>query len=462
MTPVRFLYTSQPGKGFTELISPDLQLKNWLKENLRQPHSASYTRTLNKGLSVALQDGWVICTYLTRQTDDNNRPFIRNHSVLVPEADYNQLARNFDQAILAHIEEGDERTLEDGRLRPLEFPHVTRNDLEREDMEAVANYFGPDLERLLASLISGKPFSVRIRGATEEAIELATTLLKTAALGDLPVPQISTFEPSPKTRNWYLSQVLSSPQGRAGIQFQQKSPPDQEATISAKRLVRSVANFDPDGIASSMRTASNHAEVMRHYPATTVNPPAATETRKGGDPRTNGNETQIYQFNKEYEAALDNKKEELDAQQEMLNQQELGLLDREKDLRVRLEEEFDEQRKSLQELARDLNDRERAVTQRENDVSLTETHIREKEARLKQWKVICEILSLIGSDSHIKLEERLLSRFFDEIKRLNPEALRDLDKGVQQFIPNLEEIANSNESQKETFLKDIAAIQRKL
>ena len=484
MTSVRFLYTSQPGKGFTELTipdPPDLPLRNWLKENLRQPHSPSYTRTLNKGLSVGVQDGWVICTYLTRQMDDNNRPFIRNHSVLVPEAEYNQLARNFDQAILVHIEEGDETALVDGELKPLRLPDSTRNGLEKKDMEAVAGYFGQELEKLLASLISGKPFSVRIRGATEDAIDLATTLLKTAALGELPVPQISTFEPGPKTRSWYPSQVFSSSQGRVDIQFQQKSPPDREAMDSARRLVQSVANLDPDGVASSMHTARNHAEVTSDHPPATVNPLPALEartartsedsrnkgnesatSRRSDNSRASGNESRIYQYNKEYEAALDSKKEELDAQKAHLIRQEHGLQTREREWKNRMERELEERRQALQEVEHALEIREENVSQKENEVKLDQDHIKQKEVRLGQWRVIYEVLSLLARDGQVRLEERVLNRFFDEIKRLNPETLKALDEGVRSFIPSLERVADENESQKETFLKDIEAIKKSL
>ena len=462
MNPVRFLYTSQPGKGFTELISPELQLKNWLRENLRQPHSASYTRTLNKGLSVALQDGWVICTYLTRQTDDNNRPFIRNHSVLLPEAEYNQLATNFDQAILAHLEEGDERALEGGQLKSFGYPQVAKNGLQKEDMEAVANYFGSDLERLLASLIGGKPFSVRIRGATEDAIDLATTLLKTAALGDLPVPQIATFEPSPKTRNWYPSQVLSSLQGRTAIQFQQKSLPDKEAAAAAKRLVRSVANFDPDGVISSMATARNQAQVVRDQPPATINLPATREVRRAEDAYAGGSETQIYQFNREYESALNSKKESLDAQQRMLNEQEQALLAREKDLQLRVEKELGDQQKKLQELAQVLDEREERLAQREKDVSEEEAHVKQEGARRRQWKHIEEVFSVLNSNNCREPEDMVLSRFFDQLKRQERDELQALVDGVRDFFPGLEQIAQHNDSRKETFLKDLEDIKRKL
>ena len=37
---------------------------------------------------------------------------------LCRQAEYNQLAKNFDQSILANIEEGDEISLEEGQLRP--------------------------------------------------------------------------------------------------------------------------------------------------------------------------------------------------------------------------------------------------------------------------------------------------------------------------------------------------------
>lgn len=440
MTPVRFLYTSQPGKGFEEFISPDWQLKNWLRENLRQPHSPSYTRTLNKGLSVALQDGWVICTYLTRQTDDNNRPFIRNHSVLVPEAEYNGLAKDFDRTILAHIEEGDESVLKDGNLKPLGVPEAARNGLQREDLEAVANYFGPDLERLLASLISGKSFSVRIRGVTEEAIGLTTTILKTAALGNLPVPQISTFEPSPKTRNWYPSQILSSSQGRAGIQFQPKSPPDREATSSARRLVRSVANFDPDGIGSSMRTASNHAEVMRHYPATTVNPPAATQTVKSESHRTNGAEAQIYEFNKEYEAALNDRKEQLDARQEKLNN---------------LEEELDARQSDLDYQERTLSDKERLL---EEETAL----VKEKGAKRAHWRHIEKIFDVLESNNYQEPQHLVMSRFFEQLKNLEQDTLQILNTTVEDFLPELQKIAEYDEAGKSTFLRDLENIEKKL
>ena len=440
MTSVRFLYTSQPGKGFQELISPDSQLKNWLKENLRQPHSPSYTRTLNKGLSVALQDGWVICTYLTRQTDDNNRPFIRNHSVLVPEAEYNGLAKDFERTILAHIEEGDESALKDGNLKPLGVPEASRNGLQREDLETVANCFGPDLERLLASLISGKPFSIRIRGATEEAIDLATTLLKTAALGDLPVPQISTFEPSPKTRNWYPSQVLSSSQGRAGIQFQPKSPPDREATSSARRLVRSVANFDPDGIASSMSTASNHAEVVRHYPATTLNPAAATQTVKSESHRANGNEAHIYQFNKEYEAALNEKKADLDARQEKLNN---------------LEEELDARQSDLDYQERTLSDKERLL---EEETAL----VKERGARRAHWRHIEKIFDVLERNHYQEPQHLVMSRFFEQLKNLDQDTLQILNAAVEDFLPELQEIAEYDQAGKSTFLRDLENIEKKL
>ena len=462
MTPVRFLYTSQPGKGFTELVSPDLQLKNWLRENLRQPHSTSYTRTLNRGLSVAVQDGWVICTYLTRQTDDNNRPFIRNHSVLVPEAEYNQLARNFGQSILSHIEESDETALEDGQLRPLGLPQVTVNGLQSEDMEAIANYLGPELERLLASLISGKPFSVRVRGTTEEAIDLATALLKTAALADLPVPQISTFEPSPKTRNWYPSQVLSSPQGRGGIQFQQKNLPDRDAASSARRLVQSVANFDPDGIASSMLTARNHAEVARHYPAATAGSSAAPEAKIVEHPQSNDNETQVYQFNKEYEAALDKKKDELDAQQEILNQQARELLDREKDLRVRLEEELGEREREIDQRERELITVQNGLKEREEDVSVAEAEVRRNASRLGHWTHIAEIFSVLDKHNCPDPEEQVLDRFFARVKELGQDDLQKLDEGVKDFIPSLQKIAESNMSKEKIFLKDLEEIERKL
>ena len=462
MNPVRFLYTSQPGKGFTELVSPDLQLKNWIRENLRQPHSPSYTRTLNKGLSVTLQDGWVICTYLTRQTDDNNRPFIRNHSILVPEAEFNQLARNFDQDILAHIEEGDERALEGGLLMPLEHPKATGNGLEREDMETASNYFGSDLERLFASLISGKPFSVRIRGTTEEAIDLATILLKTAALADLPIPHLSTFEPGPKTRNWYPSQVSSSPQARVAVQLHQKTLPEPGAVDAARRLVQSFVNLDQDGLASTMRTAGNHAEAVSQYLAATGKSAAAAAAAKGAIESAPGNEVHIYHFNKEYEATLNSRKEELDLQQKSFDEQKVVLLARENDYKQRLEQELEERSRALDRQEQELTARERYVEQREEDVRAEEAQVKLKGARREQWRHIEEICSVLHSNDCRELEDRVLSRFFDQLKNVERDNLQALKDGVRDFLPGLKKIAELNESERTIFLKDLEDIEKKL
>ena len=461
MTSVRYLYTSQPGRGFTELNNPESPLKNWLKVSLRQPHSPSYTRTLDKGLSVTLQDGWVICTYLTRRMDDNNRPFIRNHSVLVPEDDYNGLARDFDRTILENIEQGDEDALNDGRLKPLGIPEVDKSGLQGKDLETLANYFGPDLEKLLASLISGKPISVRIRGATEDAIALTSTVLKTAALGNLPVPNVSTYEPSPKTRTWFPSQVTSSPQARAAFHFQQKSLPNAASANLARRLVQSVANYDPGGIPTSLQTASNHAEVASQYPSA-VSPTVTTDARKADAPSSSGNQTQIYQYNKEYEAALNKRKEDLDSQQELLNQQKRELLAREKDLRYRMEEELDEQRRVLQQQAQQLSAREGEVSRREEDVSEAEAHVKWKGARHDQWQHIEEIFSVLYSNCCQEPEDLVLSRFFDQLKGLERDTLQVLNEGVKDFVPNLNRIAELNASKKGVFLKDLEEIEKKL
>ena len=446
MTAVRFLYTSQPGKGFEELINPDQQLKNWLRDNLRQPHSPSYTRTLDKGLSVSLQDGWVICTYLVRQTDDNNRPFIRNHSLLAPESEYIHLAKNFDQTILANITEDDERALLDGQLKPLAFPQSTGGKLALEDMKVVTDYFGQgqDLEKLLASLIGGNPFSLTMRGTTDDAIYLACALLKAAAQEDMPVPQFATFEPNSKTRSWYPSQVLPSPRLRVNIQFHQRNSPNKEAVGTASRLARSFVNLDSDGLAASMLTATNHAEVMRYSTTATISTPAANESRKGEGPLPDGSDDRIYQINKEYEVALNKRKEEHD--REFSNRQE--------EL-YKLKEELDSLQEELDYQKRTLSDKERTL---EEDRAL----VRETGAKRARWRHIERIFEVLEMNNYQELERLVLSRFFDQLKNLDQDALQVLQTEVDELIPGLQKIAEFNEAEKATFLKDLESIDRKL
>ena len=438
MTSVRFLYTSQPGKGFREFINPDQGVKNWLKGDLKQPHSASHTRTLSKGLSVSLQDGLIICTFLSQQRDDNGRPFIRNHSVLLPESEYNRLARNFDQSILTHLLKEDEEAIEDDQLRPLALPNVATNGLSKEELKKLGDYLGGALEQLLASLIDGKPFSIGIRGNPDDAIALVIVLLKIAALGNLPVPQISTYEPAPRTRAWYPSQVLPVSQGRAATQFQRKDTLGKAATELCERLMQSVRNLDPEGIESAIRTGRNHSEVQRNDPPKTVAVPTAAvaiarKGKKGEDSRASDEGNRLYQYNKDYEAALNSTKKELDDQREKLNEQEIELLAR-----------------------------ERNVGLRESDVREVEDDLKKKDADLRQWKHIYEIFSVLDKSDSQKLEEQVLDKFFDEIKRLSPDILRTLDDGVNKFLPNLEEIANRYEPKGNRFLRNVKDVEKKL
>ena len=106
-------------------------------------------------------------------------------------------------------------------------------------------------------------------------------------------------------------------------------------------------------------------KVVRHYPVAVVNPPAAAEATKAEDPRTDGNQTEIYQYNKEYEAALNRKKEGLDAQQGILNEQERELQVRERDLRHSLEAELDGRQKELDQRERELVVREEDIRRQE-------------------------------------------------------------------------------------------------
>ena len=458
MSAVRFLYTSQPGKGFDEFINPDEQLKNWLKDGLRQPHSGSYTRTLDKGLSVSVQDGWVICTCLTRQTDDNGRPFIRNHSVLVPEAEYNSLAVDFDRTIMAHIEEGDEAALIDGKLKPLNIPEEIGNGLQGEDMKALADDFGPDLEKLLATLVAEKSFSITKRGTTDDAIYLACTLLKTAALHGLPVPQFSTFEPNSKTRSWYASQISIDSRQRGSVQFQQRGPLDDDAIGTARRLAPSFVNSDPDGPASSMRTANNHAEVMSYSPPAAVSPPAARASRpprKVEAPAPESSDPQIYQINKEYEAALNNRKEEHDREFDA-RQKELDKLKQELDAR---QEDLDHRRRTQQD---DIDRQKRELSDKERTLEEERALVAAAGAKRARWRQIEEIFRVLENSHYPDPEHQVLSRFFDQLKNLNTETLQVLQSDFKDFIPELQKIAESDEAGKSTFLKDLESIEKKL
>lgn len=438
MSAVRFLYTSQPGKGFEELISPEQQLKNWLRDNLRQPNSGN-VRYFDKGLGVTLQDDLVICTYLTRQLDDNRRPFIRNHSILIPKSEYNRQAGNFHQSIMAHIQEDDEAAISDGQLKPLSLAGKETNGLGKEELETLVSYRGWDIERLLESLIAGKAFSVQVKGTQDEAIALAIMLLKIAALGKLPVPQLSTFEPNGKTRTWYSSQVLPTSHARLDVQFQPKESPGKEALEQSEGLVRAVRNLDPDGIASAMNTFRNYDEVRQNSTSPKVAAtPAAKDTESKNSPQQVGGQ-EIYQYNKNYEAYLNAKKEDLDNREEAL----------------------DDRKKALDERERQLSNRVSEVQSRERDVAEDKKYLDGKAGKLDQWQHIYDICSIPHDDCR-KLEERVLSRFFDEIKRLSPDGLGDMDKRVRKFIPNLVKIANSNEAMKGEFLKDVEAVKRRL
>ena len=446
MTSVRFLYTSQPGKGFTELTSPQQQLKNWLRDNLRQPNSGNI-RYFDKGLGVTLQDGLVICTYLSRQFDDNRRPFARNHSALLTEVDYSQMAKDFGNSILAQIEEQDEDIVEAGGLKPLHISSRTANGLSEKELTPLASHFAKNLQNLLASLIAGKAFSIQVKGTQDEAMALAITLLKIAALGDLPIPQISTFEPNGKTRTWYPSQVLPTPHARLAIQFQPKEAPGREATEKARRLARAVENLDPDGIAHAMVIGRDQTAVRANQTAQpaapapageerTEKPATAAATRERdnlAEVRSRNNDRQLYQYNKEYEADLIRQQREVEALREKLDEQQRQILAQEKDLK-----------------------------QREKDVSEAEAHVKRKGARRDQWRHIEEIFGVLDNHQYQKLEGRVLSRFFDDLKNLEPDNLQALKDGVKDFLPGLEKIAKLNEPQKDTFLKDLEAIKKKL
>ena len=432
MTSVRFLYTSQPGKGFEELISPEQQLKNWLRESLRQPNSGN-VRYFDKGLGVTLQDGLVICSYLSRQLDDNKRPFIHNHSMLLAEVEYNRLAMDFGQSILAQIAEEDEDIIRDGQLKPFSIPRKTTNGLGEGELETLVNYRGWDLERLLASLIAGKAFSIQIKSAQEEAITLSLTLLKIAALGDLPVPQISTFEPNGKTRTWYPSQVLPTHHARLDVQFQPKEAPGKAATEQAKRLARVVENLDPDGIAHAVATSRNHAETAQRH---SVEPEVSTPAREERNPEVSqarSSEKQRYQYNKDYEERLNARKGELETL-----------------------------RGSLDEWEGQIKAREEKVSQREKDVGAAEAQVKRKGARRDQWRHIEEIFGVLNSNDCPEPEDMVLSRFFDQLKNLEQDNLLALKDGVRDFLPRLKKIAELNASKKAIFLKDLETIEKKL
>ena len=432
MTAVRFLYTSQPGKGFEELTSPDLQLKNWLIDNLRVPSSPS-NRSLSRGLGVTVQDDLVICTYLNSELDDNKRRFIRSHSALFTEPEYNRWAREFDRYILAQLEKTDEEILEDDLLKPLGIPDNPRNGLSQAELETLVSYRGWDLKQVLATLIDGKHFTVHVKGSQEESIALAVTLLKIAALGNLPVPQLSTFEPNGKVRAWYPSQVSFQSQARVDIQFQARGAPGREAADQAERLARAIENLDPDGIAAAMESGRNHEEVRRRESRGKENARTEREGRKPDAPPPRNQKGGIYEVNKKFEAKLKSIKTQLD--------------DREKELNQR---------------AQDIAARERNVTLREKDVSDAEAHINDRKEQLRHWSHIYEIFSVIDKEDSLKLEERVLDRLLNDIKSLRPEVLITLKQGITEFIPKLEETANRHESRRGRFQGDIKEIERKL
>ena len=460
MNAVRFLYTSQPGKGFVELTNPDYQLKNWLKDSLRQPHSPSYTRTLDKGLSVSVQDFsvqdgsgkecWVICTCLTRQTDDNGRPFIRNHSVLVPVDEYNSLAADFDRTIMAQIIEGDEEVLTDGELKPLNLPKDVGDGLQGEDMEALADDFGPDLEKLLASLVAGKPFSISKRGTTDDAIYLARTLLKTAELLRTPdqealvVPQFATFEPNSKTRSWYPSQVLPNPRLRVNLQFHQRNSPDDKAKNTARHLVEPFVKGDREGVRSALRAAKNYDELKTYSPPSAVIPPAARAPQKAEASPPDSNDAHIYQFNKEYQVALNNRKEELD-------KRELKLDARQEDLAHQKRT----QQQEIDRQERELSEREGVLEKKKGDVD-------KMGARRSHWRHIEKIFDALEKNNDQKLEQAVLVEVFYQLKNLDQDKLQDIQSEIEDFIPELRKIAESDEAGKSTFLKDLESIENKL
>ena len=432
MTSVRFLYTSQPGKGFEEFTSPEQQLKNWLRDNLRVPSSPS-SRSLNKGLGITLQDDLVICTYLSSELDDNKRRFTRSHSALLTEGEYNRLAKDFRRSILAELEKTDEEVLEAGQLKPLGNPGEPRNGLTEKELEVFVSYRGWDLKQVLASLIAGRPFTITLKGTQDESISLAVTLLEIAAHGGLPVPQISTFEPNGKARAWYPSQVSSQSQARVDVQFHPKGAPGREAADQAERLARAIENLDPDGISAAMASGRNHEEVKSKASRDKVKASAARENKKPEVSSSRNRKNGIYEDNKDFEAKLDSWKGELD-------DRENGLDRREQELAVR----------------------ERNAAQRERDVADAEVHLNGRKRQLKQWAHIFEIISVLDKDDSLKVEERVVDRFFNEVKNLRPDTLRTLETGVRQFIPGLERIAARHKASEKRLQGDIKDIRRKL
>lgn len=420
MTAVRFLYTSQPGKGFEEFTSPDQQLKNWLIDNLRVPSSPS-NRSLSKGLGVTLQDDQVLCTYLSLELDDNKRRFIRSHSALFTEAEYNRVAKEFDRSILAQLEKTDEEILENDLLKPLVIPDNPQNGLGPEELKILVSYQGWDLKQVLASLIAGKPFNITIRGSQEESIGMAVTLLKIAALGDLPVPQISTFEPNGRVRAWYPSQVSSLSQARVDVQFQARGAPGREAIDKAERLGRAVENLDPYGIRAAMISGRNHAEVGRKESSGKETARTVGEERKPDASPPRNQESGIYENNKEFEAHLNSRKEKLDDIEDCLHQRKQKVAAREEN-----------------------------VAQKEEDVVKGEDELSHNKSRLEEWQHIDEIVSELEKIEPRKgvsdVRRQLLENFFDRTRRLNHETLQDLQDRVPQLVPNLKGIADRYKS----------------
>ena len=351
----RFLYTSQPGKGFGEFASRD-SLPVRLKQNLRQPHATSDPREFEMGLGVGHWDEggspWVVCTYLERSYDDHKRAFVLSHSVLIPVPEYSSLAVHFDSSILAPLQRNLDKFSTDNHIEPLELqaPASPRHGITEEDMERLGSLREPALLQLLAYLFDQKPFNVRVRTSLE-ATAWASTLLKVSALaseGASP-PTITTFSPHLSLRSHFQSQVLPDPSVRGGPEFIRSGgpAPSETATVRARRLAEAVKTDDLDDVVNAIETGRNFEEVS----SAATPPRQAQSVRQDGQdaagPRSPRNTvasggTDVNEFNKGYEKALNERHEQLNAREtevstreQRLNELVRRLNDQEKDLAVR-------------------------------------------------------------------------------------------------------------------------------
>ncbi len=288
MRSERFLHIVVPGRGYSELSTPDapVQPGHWKaseRRGLLKTPQAGDGRAFEEGLGVTVwetqrdsKDWWAVCTYLWKGLDEHKRPFVSNQSCFLPSDKYAAYAASFDSSVLEPLRKDAlvPESINEGIIGPLDLqPPSSGHGIQAEELELLSRLTeirdprGTStksfLSQLLACVLADVGFRMRVKEASD-ATKLAVVLLKIAVQAGLEKPlRIATFTPKSEASSQYVCQILPDSRLRSTSEFFSNGRPSETAQRQGDILAPAIKTLDVSRLRPAFETIQSSAEVAR-------------------------------------------------------------------------------------------------------------------------------------------------------------------------------------------------------